>query len=77
MLTRFKALILGLAACAGLAGVAAAQNADVSYNPVTGLRGLLGVPVALGTPPVMTGCTTSAYNTLSWTVNANPVIFIT
>ena len=60
MLTRFKALILGLAACAGLAGVAAAQNADVGYNPVTGLRGLLGVPLALGTPPVMTGCNTSA-----------------
>ena len=60
MLTRFKALILGLTAAGGLAGLAAAQNADVGYNLTTGLRGIIGVPVSLGTVPVMTGCNTSA-----------------
>lgn len=64
MLTRFKALCLGLLlAVAGLAGLvqtATAQNAPVGFNPATSLQGFPGLPIALGAPPTVTGCNTSA-----------------
>lgn len=57
MFKNFKGLLFGvlLAAC----GAAGAQNADVGFSPTTNLQGFPGLDIALGTPPVVTGCNTS------------------
>lgn len=57
---KFKCLLLGLVAAFGFAGFATAQNADVGFSPTTNLQGFPGLDVSLGSPPVMTGCNTSA-----------------
>lgn len=64
MKTFLKALVGSAAALVAASvltfGTAAAQNADVGFNPTTSLQGFPGLDVSLGTPPVMTGCNTSA-----------------
>lgn len=58
LLQRFKVLGAFLvAALLGFGTIAVAQTAYSGFNPLTGLNGVLGIPVALGTSPVITGST--------------------
>lgn len=62
-MTKFKCLLAGFALAFGFAGfdaAAVAQNAPVGFDPTTSLQGFPGLDVSLGTPPVVTGCNTSA-----------------
>jgi hypothetical protein len=56
-----KKMLIGLLAGLGLvATLAIAQSNYVGWNPATGLTGVLGVPVATGPLPTVTGCSQSA-----------------
>jgi hypothetical protein len=60
MLSKLKVLLFGAALAIGFAGAATAQNADVGFNPSTGLQGFPALEVSLGTVPTTTGSTCAA-----------------
>lgn len=72
MFNRLKVLAVAALCAAGLAGVAtlaAAQNAPSGYDATTNLQGFPGMAVAIGTPPTTVG-STCASGTLTVTGGA-------
>jgi hypothetical protein len=51
-----KAWLIGIGIAAGLTAGLAISQTYTGFNPITGLNGQVGLPVAVGSPPTVTGC---------------------